>query len=180
MATEKKPNNENQKLNPKHLEFAIEYSLDCNGTRAYRKVYNTKNDNTARANAATLLAKPSIRQTVDAEINRRLEGRRAELKAIWIHEVERIATARIEDFLDNDGFPDIAKIHANPGLISQFDNILSETFSDKSQSKNHHQKLKLHSKEKALEMLGKHTGMLRDEPVKVGVTIMFGKEEADL
>lgn len=157
--------------------FCIEYALDCNGTRAYKAAFKTKNDDTARANAYKLLTNAHIREAVDKEIQAKLQGRREELKAIWINEVERLATARLEDFLDDDGYPDIDRMKKNPGIVAQFEDILNETQGEKSSSYNHHRKIKMFSKEKALEMLGKHTGMLKEEATKVGVTIIFGKEE---
>lgn len=179
MAKKKAKPSETPKMNPKHREFALEYAFDCNGTRAYRKVYGTKNDDTARVQASKLLTIPNIRELVDSEIEKKLQGRRSTLKLKWINEIEKIATAKLEDFLDKDGYPDIEKMRKNPGLVSQFEDILNET-KGKTSSKNHHRKIRLFSKEKALEMLGKHTGMLKDEPLKVGVTLVFGKEEADL
>lgn len=50
----------NGKLSPKHLMFCEEYLIDSNATRAYRKVYNTKNDAAAAVSANRLLRKPNV------------------------------------------------------------------------------------------------------------------------
>lgn len=48
------------KLLPRQKKFAMYYVESGNATDAYRRAYNTHNDNTARANGCTLLANPSI------------------------------------------------------------------------------------------------------------------------
>lgn len=162
----KSDNSENSgEINPKHREFAIEYAFDCNATRAYRVVYGTKNDDTARVNGHRLLTNADVRALVDQEIDKKLQGRRSILKMKWINEVEKLATANLEDFLNEDGYPDIEKMRKTPGLVAQFEDIQNIT----TRSTNHHRKIKLFSKEKALEMLGKHTGMLKEDVIKIDI-----------
>lgn len=50
------------KLKPKHEQFCLEYLKNGNnGTQAYKAVYGTKKDNTARINATKLLTKANIK-----------------------------------------------------------------------------------------------------------------------
>lgn len=48
------------KLSARHKKFAELYAESGNGTDAYRQVFNTHNDNTARTNGSKLLANPNI------------------------------------------------------------------------------------------------------------------------
>lgn len=50
--------------NPKHDEFAFKYALLGNGTQAYLQTYECQYD-TARNEAARLLAKPDVRSRID-------------------------------------------------------------------------------------------------------------------
>ncbi|TGL35622.1 terminase small subunit [Leptospira perdikensis] len=180
----KKKLQKNQKskdtLNPKHDEFALEYSLSLNATKAYKKVYGTSNEDTARKNGSRLLTNADIRAKVDKFINERLAGRKTELSGIWLLEIENIATSRIEDFLDEDGQPDLKKMKDNPGIIAQLDDMQTTTVNKYGQNKSRNRRIRSHDKLKALEMLGKHLGMFRDEPPSQTIVLKFGKEESDL
>ncbi|TGM22000.1 terminase small subunit [Leptospira meyeri] len=176
----KKKQKEKDKLNPKHDEFALEYSLTLNATQAYKKVYGTKSDDTARKNGSRLLTNADIRGKVDKFINDRLAGRKIELSGIWLQEIENIATSRIEDFLGADGQPDLEKMKENPGIIAQLDDAQTSTVNKYGESKSRNRRIRSHDKLKALEMLGKHLGMFRDEPPSQTIILKFGKEESDL
>lgn len=170
----------NDTLNPKHDEFALEYSLSLNATKAYKKVYGTSNDDTARKNGSRLLTNADIRAKVDKFITERLAGRKTELSGIWLMEIENIATSKIEDFLDEDGLPDISKMKDNPGIIAQVEDIQTSTVNKFGENKSRNRRIRSHDKLKALEMLGKHLGMFRDESPSQTIVLKFGKEESEL
>jgi phage terminase small subunit len=56
-------------LSRKHQRFVAEYLKCFNGTRAYMAVYKKASPETARANAAKLLANTSITKVIDDEKN---------------------------------------------------------------------------------------------------------------
>ncbi|MCW7460165.1 terminase small subunit [Leptospira bandrabouensis] len=166
--------------NHKHDEFALEYSLSLNATQAYKKVYGTKSDDTARKNGSRLLTNADIRGKVDKFINERFAGRKIELGAKWDLEIEKLSFSRIEDFLDDNGTPDIKKMKANPGIIAQYDEIETSTVNKYGTNTSTNRRVRTNDKLKALEMLGKHLGKLTPENASQTIILRFGKEESDL
>jgi phage terminase small subunit len=52
-------------LPPKQKLFCEEYLIDYNATRAYKAAYKTKNDDTARSNAARLLTNANVKSYLE-------------------------------------------------------------------------------------------------------------------
>lgn len=48
--------------------FCEEYLIDLNATRAYKKVYQTDKDNSARANASKLLQKQEVKEYIEERL----------------------------------------------------------------------------------------------------------------
>lgn len=55
-------------MNSKRMLFCEEYLIDLNATRAYKKVYQTDKDNSARANASKLLQKPEVKEYIEQRL----------------------------------------------------------------------------------------------------------------
>ena len=55
-------------MNAKRTLFCEEYLIDLNATRAYKKVYQTDKDNSARANASKLLHKPEVQEYIQERL----------------------------------------------------------------------------------------------------------------
>lgn len=133
--------------------FASEYLLDLNATQAaIRAGYSLK---TARAIGAENLTKPDINSAIQLAINERV--RRTETKAdkVITHLAE-IAFADIFDFLVSDPKTGILRLkpigEVSKGSIGGLRSL--EIDGNKL-------KIQMHSKLKALELLGRHLGMFK-------------------
>lgn len=94
--------------NRKHRAFIDALFLhNQNGTRAYQSVYNCSYD-TARANAATLLADTSIR----AEVERRLQENTLSANEV-IARLSEHAKAEYSEYITDNGQIDIAQMRAD-------------------------------------------------------------------
>lgn len=164
------------KLSPKHQAFVDKY-LECwNGTQSYKFAYPGASDNTARNNAALLLAKDGIRAHIQARLSE-LHMSADEALA----RMTDIAKARITDFYTGDGNElDLSLFDTDPdgnlvpkrnaGLIKRIKIKRSTTqFGESVETE-----LELHSaqraQEKILELNGKF-GNLTKEPVSGGASL---------
>lgn len=143
-------------MTEKQKIFADEYLIDLNATRAYRAAYKSvKNDVVAATNGGRLLRNAQI-QTYIAE---RMEDRqkRTEItQDMVLQELAAIAFARATDYVsvmdgmvqvkDTDQLSD-SQIAAIAGIKETQNGI----------------EVKLGSKEKTLELLGRHLGMWNDK-----------------
>jgi phage terminase small subunit len=89
-------------LTERQARFVSEYLVDRNGTAAYRRAFPWAGYNTARTEAARLLAKPCIRDVMLAD--RKSHAARCEVDADRVtRELALIAFADITDLLDHCG-----------------------------------------------------------------------------
>src|SRR5262249_45227091 len=87
-------------LTEKQRRFVAEYLIDRNGTAAYRRAFPRAGYNTARTEAARLLAKPCIRDELRAA--RQEHARRCRTDAARVtRELATIAFADIRDIFDD-------------------------------------------------------------------------------
>ncbi len=145
-----------KKLTDQQRLFVDYYTLSFEATRAAKKAgYSEK---TANQIGWQLLQLPSVREAID-EILERNAKRNDELRYRVIRELTRIGFANIKDYgtFDHTGF----RIHGSDDMDDDLAAVIQEfhvTETDTSRSV----KFKLASKEKALEMLGRHLGMFTD------------------
>lgn len=143
-----------KKLTDKQKRFVEEYLIDYNATRAASKAGYAKK--IARVQGSENLTKPDIK----SEINKRLEKKRIENELTEkkiIKELEKIAFSDITNYYNNElevkdidelpkeftaAIKEIVKIETNRGIRTT---------------------IKLYSKENALELLGKHLGIFKNE-----------------
>lgn len=159
-----------RKLTDKQKKFVEEYLIDLNATQsAIRAGYSPK---TANEQGARLLANVSIQEAISkamAEISRRTGINQDRI----VQELARIAFVKITDVVDPDG-----EINTN---ASDDDLACIESYkvedSDSVNGSSSKREVKLASKIKALELLGKHVGMWNDK-IQVDVSIpVFGGED---
>lgn len=143
-------------LTEKQKIFADEYLVDLNATRAYRTAYPTvKKDETAAAAGARLLRNVNV----SAYVQERMQDRQRRTEVTQdrvIHELAAIAFAQITDYLEirnnTVAIKDTAEL--SPGQISAIAGIKEGANGIE---------IKLNSKEKTLELLGRHLGMWNDK-----------------
>lgn len=169
----------------RHRVFIAEYLVNgFNATQAAIKAGYSKK--TANREGSRLLSKADIRDQIDQEINRVLDGRRAELKRIVVDEYEKIARSDIKTLLeyDQDGVVVYPSGDVDTSVISQVE-IEQEILSSKGNKditvSNKKIKIKLHDKNKALEGLGRYLKMFTDKiEIPGGVSIIIDNDDANL
>lgn len=159
-----------RKLTDKQKKFVEEYLIDLNATQsAIRAGYSPK---TANEQGARLLANVSIQEAISKAMAER--SRRTGINQDRIvQELARIAFVKITDVVNSDG-----EINTN---ASDDDLACIESYkvedSDSVNGSSSKREVKLASKIKALELLGKHVGMWNDK-IQVDVSIpVFGGED---
>lgn len=163
------PMTEKQKI------FADEYLIDLNATRAYRAAYpNCKKDSSADAAARKLLGNTRIQTYITERMEER--QKRTEItQDMVLQELAAIAFARATDYVsvmggmvevkDTDQLSD-SQIAAIAGIKETQNGI----------------EVKLGSKEKTLELLGRHLGMWNDKLDVAGdmdmkIVVDYGDED---
>ena len=143
-------------MTEKQKIFADEYLIDLNATRAYRVAYpSVKKDETAASAAARMLRNVKVAKYITEQMEER--QRRTEItQDMVLQELAAIAFARVTDYVsvmggmaqvkDTDQLSD-SQIAAIAGIKETQNGI----------------EVKLGSKEKTLELLGRHLGMWNDK-----------------
>lgn len=156
-------------LNPKQRRFVAEYLIDLNATQAaIRAGYSS---HTAASQGERLLRHAEIEQAVKNGKARQLD--RAELSALRVlEELRRLAFFDIAQIFDANG--DLLPIHEIPeearAAIAGIEVVRANLNpSDGKRDDDFLHKVKLTSKDRALEILARHFGLLI-ERVEVTVT----------
>lgn len=147
-------------LNAKQKLFIKEYCVDKNATKAaIRTGYSAK---TAGSIGHELLKKPQIKIEIEKQIAKQIKNaeRRAEEKGMskerWLEELGRIGLANIDD---------VAHV-SNKGRVTVYptDNRAYELGATikKITSTKYGPSIELHSKQSALETVGKHYGWVKE------------------
>ena len=147
-------------LNDKQKRFCEEYLIDLNATQAaIRAGYSVK---TANEQGSQLLAKLSVQEEISAKMAERSKRTGVNQDRI-VQELARLAFCNITDVVDRDGKirdsateDDLACIESMKVKKTSIGN--GENISDSEE-----REVKIYSKLKALELLGKHLGMWRDK-----------------
>lgn len=143
-------------MTEKQKIFADEYLIDLNATRAYRAAYpSVKKDETAASAAARMLRNVKVAKYITERMEER--QRRTEItQDMVLQELAAIAFARVTDYVSVMG--GMAQVKNTDQLSdSQIAAIagIKETQNGI--------EVKLGSKEKTLELLGRHLGMWNDK-----------------
>lgn len=148
-------------LNDKHARFVAEYLKDLNATQAaIRAGYSPE---TAGAQGSRLLTNDEIAAAVADGQAKVLAA--AELSAVrTLEEMRRLAFSNAQDLFDTDG--NLLPIHKLPrdiaATIASVEVVKKNLAAGDGQTDTVH-KLKTWDKTKALDMLGKHFGLLVDK-----------------
>lgn len=143
-------------MTEKQKIFADEYLIDLNATRAYRVAYpSVKKDETAASAAARMLRNVKVAKYITERMEER--QRRTEItQDMVLQELAAIAFARVTDYVSvmggmvqvkDTGQLSDSQIAAIAGIKETQNGI----------------EVKLGSKEKTLELLGRHLGMWNDK-----------------
>lgn len=140
----------------KQARFVEEYLIDLNATQAaIRAGYSP---NTAQEIGAENLKKPMIKAAVDAAMAER-SARTGVNQDRVVRELARIAFVKITDVANSDG---TIKTDASDDDLACIESIKVKR-SDNDTGYMFEREVKLSSKMKALELLGKHLGMFSDK-----------------
>lgn len=140
----------------KQARFIEEYLVDLNATQAaIRAGYSP---NTANEQGAQLLAKLSIKDAIDKAMAER-SARTGINQDRVVRELARIAFVKITDVANSDG---TIKQDASDDDLACIESLKVKT-SDSDTGYMAEREVKLASKMKALELLGKHLGMWNDK-----------------
>lgn len=161
-------------LNPKQALFVKEYLVDKNATRAAKSAgYSAK---TAGSQGHDLLKNPEIAAEIEKGVNAQLERsrKRAAAKELtkerWLEEVRAIALANMDDYATVEEFE---VKNGTRGKKSRIQGVKAVLTKDRSRFKGRAIKklsetkngigIELHSKQAALDTLGKHYGWVREQ-----------------
>lgn len=168
-------------MTDKQIKFCNEYIKDFNATRAYKAVYpSCKKDSTANVNGSKLLRNAKVQQYIE-QLKEDLKTQGKITQEMIIQELAKI------------GFSDIRKLYTEHGRLKNIQDIDDNTASAISSIESFEEyegrgddreyigdtkKIKMYSKEKALELLGKQIGMFKDKvevnqdkPFEVNISI---------
>ncbi|MFQ6827280.1 MAG: terminase small subunit [Faecalimonas sp.] len=162
-------------MTEKQKIFADEYLIDLNATRAYRAAYpNVKKEESAASAAARMLRNVKVAEYIAERMEER--QKRTEItQDMVLQELAAIAFARATDYVsvrdgivqvkDTDQLSDL-QIAAITGIKETQNGI----------------EVKLGSKEKTLELLGRHLGMWNDKLDMAGdmdmkIVVDYGDED---
>ena len=153
--------------------FCDEYLIDFNATRAYKAAYKScRKDETANVNGSKLLRNTKVKEYI-AEKQQEMQERNKITQDTIIQELAKIALFNIKDIYNEDGTlkkvteldDDTAKAISGVKILQKagaMKIILSKT----------------NDKTKALELLGKHLGMFKenvnltqDKPFEVNINV---------
>ena len=160
------------KLTEKQQRFVDEYLIDLNATQAaIRAGYSVK---TANEQGSQNLAKFSIQQAIAEQMAERSKRTGINQDRVVL-ELAKIALVKMTDIVDSQGR---IKSDASPDDLACIESVkYKESESDTGSSVE--REVKIASKLKALELLGKHLGMWNDKlDVNITQPIVITGEDA--
>lgn len=143
-------------LTPKQKNFADEYLIDLNATRAYKVAYpKVKKDESARANGSKLLTNTNVAAYIEKRMKDR-EKRTEITQDMVLQELAKIGFSNVTDFVTIEGTwvkvkPTAEMPQDKLGVIAGIKEGANGI------------EIKLNDKEKALELIGRHLGMFKDK-----------------
>lgn len=160
------------KLTEKQKRFVDEYLIDLNATQAaIRAGYSVK---TANEQGSQLLAKLSIQQAIAEQMAERSKRTGVNQDRVVL-ELAKIAFVKMSDIVDGQGR---IKSDASPDDLACIESVKYKSFENDTGS-SEEREVKIASKLKALELLGKHLGMWNDKlDVNITQPIVITGEDA--
>lgn len=159
------------KLSAKQKRFVDEYLIDLNATQAaVRAGYSAK---TAMEQGYQLLQKTSVQQAVSEHMAERSKRTGVNQDRV-VTELAKIAFVKMTDVVDPDGR---IRDDAREDDLSCIESIKYKK-SDTETGSSEEREVKVSSKIKALELLGKHLGMWNDRlDVNVNIPVVISGED---
>lgn len=154
----------------KDLAFVNEYFLcGMNQTEAYMRLYPRSSYNSARANAARLIAKDSIQE----EIKRRLDEQKMSSKEV-LARVSAIGRADVADFVGVEKPSDLLnpEYRGKTHVIKKFERTVTVTRTKNGDEIEYqYTKLELNDPLSALDKMMRHHGLLRDATTNLNIDL---------
>ena len=153
--------------------FCDEYLIDFNATRAYKAAYKScRKDETANVNGSKLLRNTKVQEYI-AEKQQEMQERNKITQDTIIQELAKIALFNIKDIYNEDGtLKKVTELDDNTAKAISGVKILQKAGAMKIILS------KTNDKTKALELLGKHLGMFKenvnltqDKPFEVNINV---------
>lgn len=163
-------------MTKKQKRFVEEYLIDLNATQAaIRAGYSPA---TAKDIGCENLAKPNIRACIDQAIAVRSKRTGINQDRV-VRELARIAFIKMTDVVDSEGK---IRDEANEDDLACIESIKYKS-SDTDTGSSIEREVKVASKMKALELLGKHLGMWNDKmdvnmDCELNITIDYGGDDS--
>lgn len=160
------------KLTEKQQRFVDEYLIDLNATQAaIRAGYSAK---TAQEQGSQNLSKLMVQQAIAEQMAERSRRTGVNQDRVVL-ELARIAFVKITDIVDSEGK---IKSTATDDDLACIESVKYKG-SESETSSSVEREMKLSSKLKALELLGKHLGMWNDKlDVNVSIPVVISGEDA--
>lgn len=154
-------------MTEKQNKFVREYLIDLNGTRAaIRAGYSVK---TAAEQASRLLRNVKVQEAIETAMARR-SRRTGVIQDRVLNELAKLAFVQITDVID----PDSAEIKRD---AAEEDLACIQSVRIKPNEWGVEREVKLYDKKSALELLGRHLGMFKDN---LNVTIETSQKLDDI
>ena len=161
--------------------FCDEYLIDLNATRAYKVAYSRcKKDETANVNGSKLLRNTKVQEYISTKQKER-EKRTEITQDKVVQELAKIAFIDIRKlYTENGQLKNVADIDDDTaGAIASLETLEEyDGYGDDREKIGDTQKVKLLDKTKALELLGKHLGIFKeninlnqDKPFEVNINV---------
>ncbi len=147
-------------MTKKQKIFADEYLIDLNATRAYRVAYpSVKKDEVAAVNGSKLLRNTKVQEYISERMQER-QQRTEVTQDMVVKELAAIAFSRATDYVEirSNGVCSTVVIKPTTDLSDQQIRAIAGIKEGANGIE-----IKLNSKEKALELLGRHLGMWNDK-----------------
>ena len=156
------------RLTDKQRAFVFEYMCDLNATQAAIRAGYSKR--TAQKIGSENLLKPLISAEIEKAIEERAERTKVTANQV-IQELAKIAFANISDYVtwDDTGI----KLKKDVSITEEQKAAISEIVETRSGKITTSRKFKLHDKQKALDSLGRHLGIFKEEDKKVSDNVYF-------
>lgn len=147
------------KLSPRAARFVAEYLVDCNAAAAARRAGYSQR--TAHSQGGRLLRNVAVAQAIAAAQARRVQRVEVTADAV-VRELSRVAFSDVGQLHDADG--NLLPLQQLPEdarrAVVQFE---AEAVGQDGEAVTQLRRVKLADKLKALELLARHLGMLRDK-----------------
>ena len=159
-------------LNKKQQRFVEEYLIDLNATQAaIRAGYSP---NTAREQASRLLSNVNVQTEVDKAMAKRSRRTGISQDRV-IQELARIGFCKITDVADSNGK---IKDNASEDDLACIESIKVKRSKTENGAVSEEREVKIASKVKCLELLGKHLGMWNDKTtLNVSLPVVISGED---